>query len=205
MTTIKRIGLVSIALAFSSLPVWAQTGPDDNGGNPPPPPGMMDQGGQPPRMMDDLKQRLGMSDEDFNAVQPLLQKVMQLQRETEAHHGPPGGPRFGGPGGPGGGPPPGDFGGPGPGGPPPDDQGPNAQGQDQPPRPPQSDVQQKHHDLHEAIQNPDTSTADLKAKLDAFRAARDKAKDDLAKAQSQLIQLLTQRQEAVLVDAGFLD
>jgi len=203
MQTLTRIGLICLALSLTPLPAFAQQGPDGGNGNFPPPPGNLDPATFRQHRLDDLKSRLNMSDQDFSAIQPMLEKVMDLQRDLDPHHGPP--PR--GPG----------MDGQGPPGPPdqgpqdqaqqgqgPQDQGPPP-GSDQGQRPPQSDLQQKMHDLHEALQNPDISTDDIKSRLDAVRAAKAKARDDLAKAQQQLTALLTTRQEAVLVDAGLLD
>jgi len=141
-----------------------------------------------------------MSDEDFGAIQPKLEAVMQLKRDTESRMRPGPPPSFRGGQGPNdqpGGPPGGDNGGPPPGG----DNGGPPRDQNQP----VSEVQQAVHDLHEAIGNPDMSSADIKAKVDAVRAARAAAREKLAQAEQDLIQVLTPHQEAVLVDAGLLD
>jgi hypothetical protein len=153
-------------------------------------------------MMDDLKQRLATSDEDFGAIQPKLESVMQLKRDAESRMrpGPPPGPPPDGQG-------PNDQqggGGPQMGGPPGGDNGGPPRDQNQP-QPANSEVQQAARDLHEALDNPDTSSADIKAKVDAVRAARAAAREKLAKAEQDLIQVLTPHQEAVLVDAGLLD
>jgi septal ring factor EnvC (AmiA/AmiB activator) len=51
-----------------------------------------------------------------------------------------------------------------------------------------------------------SSTADqITAKLAALRDAREKSKADLAQAQKELRELLTQRQEATLVMMGMLE
>jgi outer membrane murein-binding lipoprotein Lpp len=195
MRTLTRIGLICLTLTLASAPAWAQQGPDGNGGDFRPPPGNFDPGAFRQHRLDDLKSQLNMNDQDFSAIQPMLQKVMDLQRDLDPHHGPP--PR--GPGMDMQGPP--DQGPPGQG---PQDQGPPP-GQDQGQRPPPSDLQQKMHDLHETLQNPDASNDDLKSKVDAIRAAKAKARDELAKTQERLTSLVTTRQEAVLVDAGLLD
>jgi chromosome segregation ATPase len=60
-------------------------------------------------------------------------------------------------------------------------------------------VQKAMAELQTAIQTKDTPADTLKAKLEAFRAAKTTAKADLQKAQDDLKSVLTQRQEAVLV------
>ena len=51
----------------------------------------------------------------------------------------------------------------------------------------------------------DAKPEEIKAKLAALRDAREKAKKDMTQAQADLRELLTQRQEAVMVMMGFLD
>ena len=65
-------------------------------------------------------------------------------------------------------------------------------------------VMRREDELQQALDN-NASADRLHDKLDALRQARDRAKVDLAKAQTDLIQLLTLRQEAMLVEMGFLD
>lgn len=181
MTT--RVTLAAMALVMAvSASAMAQV--NDGGG--PPDPAQMRQ-----RFVDRMKEQLGLSDDEWKALQPKIEQVQQLRRDASARaffFGPGGGP--GGPGGP----PPG-FGG-GPGGP--GRGGPDA---DRPPSP----VQQKLNDLRETLDNKDAKPDDIKAKLAAFRDARDKARADLAKAQEDLRGLLTTRQESVLVIMGTLD
>jgi hypothetical protein len=95
--------------------------------------------------------------------------------------GGPGGPASG-QGGPGGGP-----GGPGGGG-----------GRD-------SAITQAMADLRTAAADPKTSAEVLKQKVAAVRIARQKAKDKLAAAKKELLELLAPDQEAVLVGLGYLD
>jgi hypothetical protein len=122
-----------------------------------------------------MKQELGVTDEEMQALQPKIEQVMTLRRDSGGFGG-GGRPGRGGPGGGGGG-----------------NNG------------PQSDVQQKIADLQAAIDNKDSKPEEIKAKLDALRAAKIKAHEDLVKAQADLRGLLTQRQEAVLVMRGLLD
>jgi hypothetical protein len=129
------------------------------------------------RRIDRMKDELGASDEEMAALSPKIMKVMQLQFETNARAFGGGGGR-GGQGGGGGGftPPGGD-----------------------------SDVRKAIDALQQTLDNKDSKPEEIKAKLDAVRAAKTKAHDELGKAQTDLRSLLTQRQEAVLVMRGLLE
>ena len=59
-------------------------------------------------------------------------------------------------------------------------------------------------DLRGAVDG-DASDAQIKQKLDGLRKARSDAKTKLVKAQEDLKELVTSRQEAVLVQMGVLD
>lgn len=59
--------------------------------------------------------------------------------------------------------------------------------------------------LQTTLENPSASPEDIKSKLTALRTAREKAKQELAKAQKDLREVLTLRQEAELVVMGMLD
>lgn len=181
------------------------------------------------QMMDRLKDAMGATDDEWKVIQPKIEKVQQLQRQTGGRGPGMFGPPPGGPGGPGngggpGGPPAGgtdnapgngpggpqaaardNGGGPGPGGPPrggPDGGfgGPGGPGGQSP-----SEVQQKQSDLRETLQNQEASPDELKAKVAALRDARARAKAQLAAAQEELRGLLSLRQEAVLVSFGVLE
>jgi hypothetical protein len=60
-------------------------------------------------------------------------------------------------------------------------------------------------DLLTATNDPKTTPEQLKEKLAAVRAARQKARADLAAARKDLLELLTGDQEAVLVGLGVLE
>lgn len=193
MAVDKKVGFLAASVLLGSLSVGA-FGQAQPGGNPPGQPGQpggrgnFDPAQFRQRMMDRLKEQLGASDDEMQALMPKIEKVMQLQRDAGGG-GMRGmfGRRGGGPGGPGG------NGGPG---------GPGAPG-GAPAT--ESPVRQKSADLQETLQNKDAKPDEIKAKLDALRAARAQAKQDLAAAQQELKGLLTQRQEAVMVEMGMLE
>jgi len=66
-------------------------------------------------------------------------------------------------------------------------------------------VAQAYNDLMVLLQNKEAKPAEIKAKLTALRAAKEKARQELAAAQQTLRQLMSLRQEAVLVLNGLLD
>lgn len=200
MAVSKMMGFLASSLLVGSLSIsafgQAQPGGNQPGGNPPGGNGgpggrgNFDPAQRRQQMMDRLKEQLGASDDEMQALMPKIEKVMQLQRDAGGGgmRGMFGGRRGGFGGGPGG---PGGNGGPG--GPP---GGPTGQ---------ESAVRQKAADLQETLQNKDAKPDEIKAKLDALRAARAQAKQDLTAAQQELKGLLTQRQEAVLVEFGMLE
>jgi hypothetical protein len=145
-------------------------------------------------MAERLKTELGATDDEFKALQPKIEKVQQLQRDLNAGRMRGfGGRGQGGPGGQGGGQPGGQ-----PGATP-------AAGADTATTPPASPVVTANRDLQTMLENKDAKPEEIKAKLDALRAAKTKVREELTKAQAELKELLSQRQEAVLVTNGTLD
>lgn len=82
---------VAAAIALGSQMLWAQNPPPAPGA--PPPPGERDRGRDrgrgrfdpaefQKRVMDGIKEQLGFKDDEWTAVQPLVQKVLDLRRET---------------------------------------------------------------------------------------------------------------------------
>jgi len=139
-----------------------------------------------------MKQQLGASDDEWKVIEPRLNKVMELNRDAMA--GGRGG-MFG-------------FGGmrPGRGG----DQGATARGGERPRFPGQenrqpSAVEKAADTLSTTLENQSASPETIKQQLTALRAARTKAQNDLAAAQQELRQILSLRQEAVLVLNGTLN
>ena len=121
-----------------------------------------------------LQQPLGCSDDEFAAIKPYLEKVVDAFQATQTN-------RF--------------RGGPANG----------TQGQNNQPAANTSEVQKAASDLRTALDDPSANPDLIKNKLEILRQAQDKAKQDLTVARSQLQALLTERQEAVLVEYGLLD
>ncbi len=138
-------------------------------------------------IMQRMQQQLGATDEEWNVLQPMLEKVWELQRESRAggfmrgffrpprpdgdrpeRRGDDDGRRFGGRG----------FG----------------------PEPMPEAIA-----LHEALEEEDASAEVIKEKLDAYREAQQKKEDALKEAQDELKKALTVRQEAILVLMGTLE
>jgi len=69
----------------------------------------------------------------------------------------------------------------------------------------QSDVETAIDALRTTLENKDAGAEEIKAKITALREAREQAKQKLAKAQEELRQLLTQRQEAEMIMMGYLN
>ena len=175
-----------VMLMLSSVPVMAQA--QDGGGN---------QGNQGrkgnrggggnfdlaafrERMMTQIKEQMGITNEDeWKVVQPKLEKVMTAQREARAS----GMGMFGGGRGPGGG----------------------TTGNNPPSDRPQSAVAKAQADLKSALDDKSIGADEIANRLKALRDARQKAKSDYEAAQKELKDVLTQRQEAVLVMAGYLE
>ena len=131
------------------------------------------------RMMNNIKERLGASDDEWKVISPKVEKVMTAQRDARA-----GGGGFGGFGGGGGG-----------------RRGGGGGGDQQP----TTEVGKASADLRTALENKDTPADDIAKKLAAYREARDKGRAALQASQKELKEILTQRQEAVMVNMGMLE
>ena len=123
-----------------------------------------------------LKDLMGSTDEEWKVLEPRLQKVQDLLRDSGSRSalGSARGRRGG-------------FGG--------------AVSPDTPMTP----VQEAAKELQDSLASKDASPDEVKAKLTALRDARNKLQADLQRAQDQVRELLTARQEAVLVMAGMLN
>jgi chromosome segregation ATPase len=70
---------------------------------------------------------------------------------------------------------------------------------------PKTELEQRSRDLRELLRDEGAAADQIKANLTAFRAAREQAAQELSKARQSLRQLMSLRQEAVLVLNGLLD
>lgn len=134
------------------------------------------------RMADRMKTSLGASDEEWTVLQPQIEKVQQLQRDSRGGGAMMGRRGRGGPGGP---------------------EGNNAEAER--PQPPQSAVAKASQDLRTTLEDEKASADAIKTKLAALRSARTKAQEELSKAQEELRSMLNARQEAQLVMMNMLD
>ncbi len=66
-------------------------------------------------------------------------------------------------------------------------------------------VEKAAQSLHDTLENETASTDEIKSKLQVLRSAREKAQQELAKAQQDLRKVLTIKQEAQLVMMGILN
>jgi hypothetical protein len=167
-----NILVAAVFLAMASLPAFGQAQPNQ-------PQGRGNRGNFDPqqarqRMEDRLKEQLGVSDDEWKALQPKVEKVMDAQRDAMGGRGMGRGGRRGG--------------------------DPNAS-----PTAPTTPVQEKARELQSVLDNKDAKPEEIKSALSAYRDARTKARADLSKAQDELRELLTNRQESVLVMMGMLE
>ena len=183
MKSKPTILLTALALAASTILANAQApaapadGNNNNGGR------QRGQGGPggnfadfQARMNDRLKTSLKVTDEEWNVLKPLVEKVQTAQRDAGAGRG------FGG-------------GGRGPGG---GGTDPNAPADTRP-------GAAESAALRTALESDSTSADDIKAKLTAVREVRKKGAASLAVAREDLKKVVTVRQEAVLVSMGMLE
>ena len=166
-----------IFLLFGCMaaPSFGQTGP---GGGPPPfDPAQAQQfmAMMQQRILDGVKEALGSDDKELRILQPRLEKVLKLRFELAA-----GGMAMmaRAPGGA-----PGFF------------------NLGQPP----SNLQRARDALGDALDNKHSTPEQIKARMTALRDALAAARAEFARAQDDLRDLLTARQEAILVTMGLLD
>jgi hypothetical protein len=200
MAAMKKLGVLLVALLVMgmALPVMAQAGGGGGGGggggngggggggrggrggggNGGGGGGGFDPAAMMQRRMQRLEQQMGASDEEFTAMQPKIQAVMDLQTQLGqgAMRGMMGRGGFR-----------------------------NNQQQAGATTRPVSEVEQATQDLQNALNDQNASPDEIKDKLAALRAAKDKVKKDLEAAQDDLKSVLTTRYEAVLVLNGILD
>jgi len=127
-----------------------------------------------------IKEQLASPDEEWKLIQPKLDKVLAVQRESRGSGRTFGGGRT---------------------------RGGNQQGQPTPaaqPAQPQSEVATASDELRKAVADKATPPEELTKKIAALREAKAKAKANLAAAQKDLRELLSARQEATLISSGIL-
>jgi hypothetical protein len=201
----RTIGCLTVLVMSGVLSVNALAQAPGGGGAPPAGGNGQDNGGgrgnRGPRdmtsfrqaMTERLKTELGATDDEFKVLQPKIEKIQQLERDmqTSRYSGMRRG-RGGNRGGANG------------------NQA-NQPGQPAQPgqaggtQPQQSDVAAKTAELQKLLEDKDAKPDEIKAKLQALRDAKTKAKEELTKAQAELKELLSARQEAVLVSSGVLE
>jgi Spy/CpxP family protein refolding chaperone len=171
---------LSLMTAVASIPASAQTTPPaDNGG------GSGGGGGRGGRnfdpaafrqqRLDQIKKDLGASDDEWKVLQPKVEKLEDLRIQSFTSRM-GGGRRRGG-----------------------DNAGAAA------PTVSDNPVAKASADLKTTLENKDATPDQIKEKLAALRDARAKAKEELTKAQTALRDVVTPRQEAVLVAQGLLE
>jgi len=141
------------------------------------------------RMSDRLREQLGATEDEWKILEPRIQKVQDLMRQGRGGfrgrgYMPGGGGRFGR-----------DRG-----------RGPReGQTPEGAPEEDQPDIVKKTEALRSLLEDETSSASSIKAALDALRAARERAQQELAAARNELREVITARQEAQLVLMGILD
>jgi anthranilate phosphoribosyltransferase len=70
---------------------------------------------------------------------------------------------------------------------------------------PKTEVEQRSRELSELLRDEKAEVSQIKARLTALRAAKERTVQELIKARQSLRQILTLRQEAMLVLNGLLE
>ena len=128
------------------------------------------------RYLTQIKEQLGASDEEWKALQPKVEKVLNAQRDNRRGGGNRGVGR---------------------------NRNNNAQQTNN--AQPTSEVATAADELRKAVDDKAATAEDINKKLTTLREAREKAKSELTTAQKELRELLSARQEAILVSSGLLD
>ncbi len=186
----KFLALCVMMMSVFSYVTFAQEADQGDGkdAKPPPPPpadGQNRQGGGPRNfdpakiqqmMLDRIKQNLGMTDEEWNAVKPLAEKVFTLTRESRSQAGM--GQR----------------------------RRPGQEGEDKAAdQQPTTEIGKASQALQKLLENDKSAPEEIKTALQALRDAKKKSSDELVKAKAALVEKLTPRQEAKLVLMGILE
>jgi len=133
------------------------------------------------RFEDNVKEQLGASDDEWKVIQPKLTKVFDARRNSMGSMR----SMFGG------------FRN--------RDRGGDNNNNNSADNANRSPVELAQRELSQVLENKDASPDQIAAKLKTLREARDKAKAELTTAQKDLKEILTPRQEAVLVNMSMLD
>ena len=137
------------------------------------------------QMSDRMKQALGATDEEWKVLQPRIEKVQTLSRQTRG-----GGMGF-------------MFSGRRSGG---DNREGDKPQSDRPPSDrPQSEVEKKVEGLQKVLENKEAKPEEIKTALAGLREAKAKARQELETAQKELREVVTVRQEAQLVTMSILE
>jgi hypothetical protein len=180
VVAVAVLGSVSVVMAQAQAPRGGRQGR-----------GQFDPAQMNQWMMQRMKEQLGATDDEWAVIEPRLEKVQTLARD--ARSGGMGG-MFGR----------GQFGGPGGGRGQPGGAAPQPP-QGAQPTAPQSAVSKAAEDLRTTLGDQNSTVAQVKEKLTAYRAEREKAREELSKAQEDLRSVLSVKQEAQLVLMGSLD
>jgi hypothetical protein len=129
------------------------------------------------QQLDTIRQDLGASDDEWKVLMPKVQAVMTARTEVQQGQGRGGGRRGGG-----------GLGGNGGGG-----------------QAAATEVSRALQELRDLLNNESATADQILAKLTNLRNARTKAEANLAAARKDLKELLTARQEAILVTLGYMD
>jgi membrane carboxypeptidase/penicillin-binding protein PbpC len=146
--------------------VFAQEGGGGGGGGR----GNFDPEAMKTRAMDSVKEALALTDEEWKAIQPKVEKVYAQMREP----GVAGAMRM-------------------------------SRRRSESAPAPESAVGKAAKELETVLGDKESKPEAVKATLDAFRAARDKARQELAAARQELKASVSARQEAQLVLSGYLE
>src|SRR5439155_1513392 len=122
-----------------------------------------------------IKEQMGANDDEWKVIEPKLTKVMDLRRDAGGFGR--GGFRRR------------------------DDNSSSSSADDNQAGP----VEKAQRELRQTLDNKEANAEQINSRLTALREAKEKAKTTLASAQKDLKEILTQRQEAVLVMFGMLD
>ena len=130
------------------------------------------------RAAERMRENLGASEEEMKVLQPRIDKVQTLARQSRGGgmRGMMGGDRRG-----------------------------NRPGQEARPEREQTEIEKATGALSKLVADKESKPEAIKTSLATLRQAREKAKQELAKAQKELREVVTVRQEAQLVLMGLLD